>query len=136
MTPTTIIPVSSRLLLVWLALGDRNSWQDQDPEDFPGTALMTTIPEHLEPVGDLRLVALREAQQLSAWMDALKALEGLERAQLDALLEPLFAQDEDGWWRGRSGDPGRNRRGALHANDLERLRRLLAERWEEASRLK
>jgi hypothetical protein len=121
--------------LVWLSLGNRDSWRDQDPPEFPGTALMTELPRFDAPVGDLRLLALREAQQLSGWMEALAAREGLSDSQMEGLLAPLFARSEASWWHGRSSQPGRIRRGELDAYGLAQLRLLLAERWENSPRL-
>jgi len=115
--------------LVWLALGNRDSWRDQDPEEFPGTALMTTLPGVETPVGDLRLLALREAQQLSEWIGAIADREGLDLSQVDGLLEPLFGRPGSSWWRGRSSDPGPLRRGELDSRSLAELRLLLAKRW-------
>ncbi|HKI84674.1 MAG TPA: hypothetical protein VKA63_10105, partial [Candidatus Krumholzibacteria bacterium] len=87
----------ARGALVWLSLGNADSWAAYDPDDAPGTALLLPASPSggNEVVGDLRLKALRDAQQLSEWLKLLQAKEGLRRPQMESLLRNFLQNESD-----------------------------------------
>jgi len=82
----------ARGALVWLSLGNADSWANYDPDDAPGTALLLAPSPagRGRVVGDLRLKALRDAQQLSEWLELLETKEGLKRPQMESLVRPFL----------------------------------------------
>jgi hypothetical protein len=85
----------ARGALVWLSLGNADSWAAYDPDDAPGTALLLAPSPRTEDrvVGDLRFKALRDAQQLSEWLELLKEREGLKQQQVNDLLRPFLKEE-------------------------------------------
>ncbi len=114
----------ARGALVWLSLGDENSWTEYDPDEFPGTALVLAPSSRSDGrvVADLRLKALRDAQQLSEWLTLLQKREGLEREQMVSLLQPFFSVNQPSWWHLRSEETPAVHYGNLDTASLEALR--------------
>jgi hypothetical protein len=72
-------------------------------------------------VADLRLKALRDAQQLSEWLTLLQKREGLEREQMVSLLQPFFSVNQPSWWHLRSEETPAVHYGSLDTASLEAL---------------
>jgi len=124
----------ARGALVWQSLAPADAWVDYDPPDAPGTALLATWPDPRLPAGtspagstlvavDLRVKALRDAQQSIEWLEIWKQRNELSGEQIRHLLRPFFSTPPQRWWHGSESNPHRVRFGTLDAKSLESLRR-------------
>lgn len=111
--------------LPWQTLGDEASLDQNDNVDG-NTLLVPGTRFALRVVGDMRLKALRDGQQLIEYLVLLGDRYGLQREQIRAMLEkviPLSAETT-----GVAVDEaGRQRFGVLESWQLAALRRALAE---------
>ena len=121
--------------LPWQTLGDEGALDNQDASAGGGNALLVPGKRFgLPVVGDLRLKALREGQQLVEYLTLLAERHRLTREQVKALVVKAV-RIEAGTKAGADADNAEALQfGTLGASQLSELRRLLAERIVEAGR--
>ena len=123
----------ARGALVWQTLAPKDAWTAYDPPDAPGTALLATWPKDStlmaapeeEPAlvtGDLRLKALRDAQQLSEWLEEFARRKNYRRAQMRLLLQPFFHLPPQRWWHDSQKGQELVRFGTMDPEALQALR--------------
>jgi hypothetical protein len=114
--------------LPWQTLGEENALDVQDAAASGGAALLVPGDRLGQPVlGDLRLKALRDGQQLIEYLTLLGQRRTLVREQLKALVQsavPLESQDRQAT---RLDDAAVQQFGMLSAWQISELRRQLAE---------
>jgi len=120
-------------VLVWQTLAPRDAWTGYDPPNAPGTALLATwngasfshksLGERPRVAADLRVKALRDAQQLTEWLEIWVERKGLRRAQFLPVLQDWFSRPPKRWWHGSREVSRLVRYGTMDTERLDALRR-------------